>query len=255
MRRRPERSGCVVIRQVIDGGGYPGAIVSFARPFLIPVAVRPVETTWWKRRPLFGRVLAVNATQRGPTRPKARLPPEAGVDPVSWTPHRWGTCLRGSNFLSRARTCVFRGGAILESNYPGSRSQREPKTPKATNFSSPWRSDRGGEGTAPGCTYKEALSVKRGRRTPATRTWQIIKRHGILGAAERAVNRTKETSGYTALAEIGMRDFAFEEVGLGAETPSAHSPFSHYLKWHTPMANARPLGDAESDLLHLARLN
>jgi hypothetical protein len=60
--------------------------------------------------------------------------------------------------------------------------------------------------------YEQALSVKRGRRTPATRTWQMIERHGIIGAAERAVNRTKETSGYTALAEIGMRDFAFEAV-------------------------------------------
>lgn len=60
--------------------------------------------------------------------------------------------------------------------------------------------------------YEEALSVKRGRRTPATRTWQMIKRHGIIGAAERAVNRTRETSGYTVLAEIGMRDFAFEAV-------------------------------------------
>lgn len=62
--------------------------------------------------------------------------------------------------------------------------------------------------------YEEALSVKRGRRTRASRTWQMIERHGIVRAAERAVNRTKETSGYTALAEIGLRDFAFEAVVL-----------------------------------------
>ncbi len=60
--------------------------------------------------------------------------------------------------------------------------------------------------------YEEAASAKKGRRTPATRTWQMIKRYGIIGAAERAVNRTKETSGYTALVEVGMLDFAFEAV-------------------------------------------
>jgi len=60
--------------------------------------------------------------------------------------------------------------------------------------------------------YEEVLSAKRGRRTPASRTWQMIKRHGIIGAVERAVNRTKDASGYTALVETGMRDLAFEAV-------------------------------------------
>ncbi len=49
--------------------------------------------------------------------------------------------------------------------------------------------------------YEEVLSVKRGRRTRATRTWQMIKRHGVIGAVERAVNRTKDASGYTALVD------------------------------------------------------
>ena len=62
--------------------------------------------------------------------------------------------------------------------------------------------------------YEEALSVKRGRRTRASRTWQMIERHGILGAAERAVNRPKETAGFSVLAEIGLRDFLFEAVIL-----------------------------------------
>lgn len=60
--------------------------------------------------------------------------------------------------------------------------------------------------------YEEVLSAKRGRRTRAARTWQMIKRHGIIGAVERAVNRKEETIGYTALIEMNMQDFAFEAV-------------------------------------------
>jgi hypothetical protein len=40
----------------------------------------------------------------------------------------------------------------------------------------------------------------------------MVKRHGIIEAVERAVNRKKETIGYTALVEMGMQDFAFEAV-------------------------------------------
>ena len=35
--------------------------------------------------------------------------------------------------------------------------------------------------------YEEGLGKKRGRRTRASRTWQMIDRHGIIGAVERAV--------------------------------------------------------------------
>lgn len=62
--------------------------------------------------------------------------------------------------------------------------------------------------------YEEVLSKKNGRRTSASRTWQMIKRHGILEAAERAVNRDKETMGYTALIEMGLQNYAFEAVIL-----------------------------------------
>jgi hypothetical protein len=60
--------------------------------------------------------------------------------------------------------------------------------------------------------YEEVLSRKRGRKTHASRTWQMIQRHGIIEAVERAVNRKKETVGYTALVEVGMQDFTFEAV-------------------------------------------
>jgi hypothetical protein len=60
--------------------------------------------------------------------------------------------------------------------------------------------------------YEEVLTAKNGRRTRASRTWQMIERHGILGAVERAVNREAETAGYTALLEMGLQDYAFEAV-------------------------------------------
>jgi len=62
--------------------------------------------------------------------------------------------------------------------------------------------------------YEAVLSKKHGRRTRASRTWQMIERHGIIGAVERAVNRPQETIGYTALIEMGMPDLAFEAVIL-----------------------------------------
>lgn len=62
--------------------------------------------------------------------------------------------------------------------------------------------------------YEEFLSAKNGRRTRANRTWQMIARHGILGAVERAVDRRQETQGYLALTEMGLQEFAFEAVIL-----------------------------------------
>jgi hypothetical protein len=62
--------------------------------------------------------------------------------------------------------------------------------------------------------YEEVLSKKNGRRTRANRTWQMIKRHGILASAEKAVDRETETAGYKALTEMGLQEFAFEAVIL-----------------------------------------
>jgi hypothetical protein len=62
--------------------------------------------------------------------------------------------------------------------------------------------------------YEEGLTKKRGRKTRATRTWQMIDRYGIIGAVERAVNRKGETTGFAVLCEMGMQDFAFEVVVL-----------------------------------------
>lgn len=60
--------------------------------------------------------------------------------------------------------------------------------------------------------YEEVLTEKNKRRTRAARTWQMIKRHGILEAAERAVNKKIEPMGYKVLVEMGMHDLTFESV-------------------------------------------
>jgi hypothetical protein len=60
--------------------------------------------------------------------------------------------------------------------------------------------------------YEEVLSEKNKRNTRASRTWQMIKRHGIIGAAERAVDRKIEPAGYKVLVEMGMYDLTFESV-------------------------------------------
>ena len=60
--------------------------------------------------------------------------------------------------------------------------------------------------------YERVLCEKHGKTVRASRTWQMIKRHGIITAVERAVNRKDATSGYKALVEMGMPDFVFEAV-------------------------------------------
>lgn len=62
--------------------------------------------------------------------------------------------------------------------------------------------------------YEEVLSSEKGRRQPASRTWQMIKRHGIVPAVERIVTNRAESSGFNALAKMGLLDLAFEAVVL-----------------------------------------
>ena len=62
--------------------------------------------------------------------------------------------------------------------------------------------------------YEETLRAKNGKKTRATRTWQMIGRHGIIESVNRAVCRPVETQGYKALLEMGLADFAFESVIL-----------------------------------------
>ena len=62
--------------------------------------------------------------------------------------------------------------------------------------------------------YEQVLARKHSKNVRATRTWPMVERHGVIGAVERAVNRSSETKGYRALLDMGMEDFAFEAVIL-----------------------------------------
>jgi hypothetical protein len=62
--------------------------------------------------------------------------------------------------------------------------------------------------------YERVLSSSKGKKTRASRTWQMIERHGLIPAVERIVSRPKEAKGYTTLVEMGMEDMAFEAVVL-----------------------------------------
>ena len=62
--------------------------------------------------------------------------------------------------------------------------------------------------------YEEVLSIKNGKKTRAGRTWQMITRHGNIGAVVRVVNRPTETQGDSALVGLGLEDYAFENVIL-----------------------------------------
>jgi len=62
--------------------------------------------------------------------------------------------------------------------------------------------------------YERILSDKAGKKIYASRTWQMIKRHGIVEAIERVVKRKDETTGFQALVDVGLEDYAFEAVVL-----------------------------------------
>lgn len=60
--------------------------------------------------------------------------------------------------------------------------------------------------------YEDILTLNNKRKTHATRTWQMVKKYGIIKAAERAINRPVEPMGYRVLVERGMKDLTFETV-------------------------------------------
>jgi len=62
--------------------------------------------------------------------------------------------------------------------------------------------------------YEEGLSRKNRKRTRASRTWPMVKKYGIIGAAERAVKRKTDTMGYRLLVDMGFRNLTFEAVIL-----------------------------------------
>ena len=70
--------------------------------------------------------------------------------------------------------------------------------------------------------YEQTLNLKNGKKTRAQRTWNMIAKHGIIPAVERAVDRRDETAGFTALKSMGLEEYAFESVIL--RHPNSFSP-------------------------------
>ena len=60
--------------------------------------------------------------------------------------------------------------------------------------------------------YEEALSHRKGKRTRATGTWQMIQRHGLLDALTRRLRSGRDEEVAETLKALGMEDYSFEAV-------------------------------------------
>jgi hypothetical protein len=60
--------------------------------------------------------------------------------------------------------------------------------------------------------YEEALSVRKGKRTRATGTWQMVRRNGVLEALSKRLNSGGGEDVTPILKELGMEDYSFEAV-------------------------------------------
>lgn len=60
--------------------------------------------------------------------------------------------------------------------------------------------------------YERVMTLERGRKTRATRQWQMVAKLGIIVAVESIVKNPTGTAGYEALVKMGMQDMSFEAV-------------------------------------------
>lgn len=60
--------------------------------------------------------------------------------------------------------------------------------------------------------YEETLFARHGKRMRASKTWKLIKDHGVMAAVERTVNAAKGNEDHDALVDLGLERFAFEHV-------------------------------------------
>ncbi len=65
--------------------------------------------------------------------------------------------------------------------------------------------------------YEALLTRKNGKKTRATKTWQVVKSHGIIEAIQRAVSRPPDAAALASLRELGLQDLAFEALVLRHE--------------------------------------
>jgi hypothetical protein len=100
--------------------------------------------------------------------------------------------------------------------------------------------------------YERVLSEKKGKKVRASRTWQMIERRGIIDAVESAVKRPADPIGYTALAEMGMHDLAFESVVQRHPevfTPEAVARSAERLQAWAASAGGEPVAGSDGDRL------
>lgn len=60
--------------------------------------------------------------------------------------------------------------------------------------------------------YEELLSYRNGRKTRANRTWQVIKKYGIIPGIERLVSKEQDPTGIGVLRDMGLSEYTFENV-------------------------------------------
>jgi len=62
--------------------------------------------------------------------------------------------------------------------------------------------------------YERVMTLARGRKTRATRQWQMVTKLGIINAMESIVKSPTDSTVVDALVKMGMQDMTFEAVVL-----------------------------------------
>ena len=60
--------------------------------------------------------------------------------------------------------------------------------------------------------YEEALGYRKGKRTRATGTWQMVKRLGLFEALAKRINAGGDDDTPDILKDLGMEDYSFTAV-------------------------------------------
>ena len=60
--------------------------------------------------------------------------------------------------------------------------------------------------------YEEALGYLKGKRTRATGTWQLVRRHGLMAAVAKRLESRDGEEILPTLKELGMEDYSFAAV-------------------------------------------
>jgi len=116
--------------------------------------------------------------------------------------------------LKTPEECLIFEKNVIERNRPDLALAARKRSIELRSFAHGTTSDVERDCLAAIYAYEDILSAKNNRKTRATRTWQMISRHGIVEAFERAINRPDNTSGYDSLLKQGLEQFAYENVVL-----------------------------------------